>query len=334
MWDRSDDEIEFEQLAWSAIKGNDLGERASALLSLARVKLNDENEPAQAIPLALAAADLFNKRKDRLEQFHSLRLVAECQNTLHKYAECLSSLNHSLLIAEDLLDPDHLASTKFNIAGTLIALKRPAEAINHALSAAAIWSSEINHVQTARSHVQAARGLVLEKRLSEALEQMRSALSEYKVVEEHFRVADCYARITDILIDLGRIDEASDTNDKANAIIDLLDIGFLKQQSLFNRARIYAAKGLHQLALPLYNEGLVFFRAMPEPANVCKITYERAKSLSATGNREQALQDLKNLALFIDEMPVQDLEVEQVYGQIWQLVDIIDVPLDGLEIPG
>jgi len=325
-----DEEENFEKLAWATIRGQSIELRAQALLDLARKKLNDDAEPREAGQLALAAVDLFAKLKDEKGQYFSLRVVADCFNALDERKMCLEYLKQARDVAERNLLQEDLAQTEYNMSGLLIKMKKYDEALASAQRAAALYENQEDDRNCARAKISAARAHYFLKNRDQALDAVTGALQLFKKVEDHAMVAESYARRADILIDCGRIEEAIECQDKAEAISELTGIAFLKQPLTFNKARILASKGLHELALPLYNDGLEFSKSIGDATTICKITYDRAKSLAGTGKRDEALNDLKRLAMFIDEMPVIDLEIEDVYSSIWRLVDILDEPLDGL----
>jgi tetratricopeptide (TPR) repeat protein len=326
----NDEDDDFEKLAWAAIRGDSLELRADALLELARKKLTEDEEPREAGQLALAAVDLFAKLKDQRSQYHSLRVVADCFNALDALTMCLEYLKRAREVAEALLLQSELAQTEYNLSGLLIRLRKYGEALECARRAAAIYENQDDDRNCARAKIAVARALYFVKERTEAIASLEEALLLFKKVEDHVLVAESYARKADILIDCGRITEAIYCHDKSEAIIELISISYLRQPLIFNKARIMASKGLHEMAIPLFNEGLEVFKSVNDPTNICKITFERAKSLAATGKREGALADLKRLAMFIDEMPVIDLEIEEVYSSIWRLVDSLDEPLEGL----
>lgn len=313
--DSAQNQRAYEKTIQTSIQSTDLQVRVDGLMYFVNKYSNEPVNNELVVPYALAAADIYEKLNQPLQQFGALWSAADAYKAMDLTKECLEICKQAYQIAVENFATVQQALMLNNISLAHLEMDEVQLAIDSALASAVIWVSEEKSFEAAKAYSLLANAHQQNNDPNAACLSLDEAIKLLKESDAHHRLVENLWRKTDMLIAAERWDEATDAHSVCLAHQHLLRQEFHKIPITYNEARLKAHQHLHEVSIEMYEQVLSFWRSKNNLENLALVTIELSKSLDALGLKEKAVQELNAVLLVADSRLVK-ISPSKIQGQI------------------
>lgn len=305
-------EAEHDRFDFEQVEGESIEERADALLCLAQRRAqNPANESqVESLNYAVAAANLYRELGRDGDLFSALWAASDAQYALNLYADAIETCNEGVLVALKNFRESSAGAMEFNLGGIYANLGdsdsanlhyqnsvRYYEACQDKQNIARAYRWNAYHQQKAGNHQLALHQVLLGQELANQ-EGEAWLIVEFSILE------------ATSLIALGEFVKAQTATDRVTAGLILQPNMKVEIKNEFNRARLLAFDGRHEQAIEAFTKVIEVLKTMKFARTAAKFMLEQSKSKTALGRIEEAMQDLKVVALTYENYPGSTLALD------------------------